>query len=185
MKFTVLDDLFLWQRTLLLLICGLTCSWGFINNTILLVLASKIGFPLAVAACAITNNPRQILSVLYYTVWLTAIGAIYFWFNSAAIVPIEITRNYIPTWHDFILAIGLGWALSHFWNHAIRINIIVLSAGLSSLLPACVLAGYWLVRDNIPGAVGSLELYFQYIVGMCIGAVADQIIFNRKQNVSN
>jgi hypothetical protein len=171
MKFTVLDDLPLLTRSLMLTLCGLTCCWGFVNNTILLVLAGKIGFPLAVASCALSNNRQQIVSMLWYTFLLIALGTVYFYLNSVSI-SLDLTKNYIPNWHDLLLAIGLGAALSIFWNHAIRINVIVMSAGLASLLPACIMAGYWISQSNWTGMWDSIALYLQYVLGMCAGAYA-------------
>lgn len=179
MKFNVLDDISLTARSLLLLVCGLTCCWGFVNNTILLVFASKIGFPIAVASCAISNNRKQILSVLYYTAFLVLIGSVYFIANDYEIST-NLTKNFTPTLTDFLLAVGLGGAMSYFWNHAIRINIIVMSAGLASLLPACIMAGYWISHGIIPMAVSSLLLYFQYVVGITIGAIIINYIEERK-----
>jgi hypothetical protein len=173
MKFTVLDDLKLWQRTLLLALCAGSCCWGFVNNTILLVFAGKIGFPIAVAACAMSVHPRYVLSVAYYTAFLVAVGCGYFSLNEHYAITTELTKNFVPSWTDFVLAIGMGWALSHFWHHTIRINIIILSAGLTSLLPACIMAGYWFSHDNLLAGLASLALYFQYVIGMWIGAIID------------
>lgn len=178
MKFTVLDDLKLWQRTLLLTLCAGSCCWGFVNNTILLVFAGKIGFPIAVAACAMSVHPRYVLSVLYYTAFLVAAGTGYFTFNDQYAISSELTKNFIPSWTDFILAIGMGWALSHFWHHTIRINIIILSAGLTSLLPACIMAGYWLSHNNLQAGVSSLLLYGQYVIGMWLGAIIDKHFYD-------
>jgi hypothetical protein len=170
MKFNVLDNISLPARSLLLLICGLTCCWGFVNNTILLVFASKVGFPIAVASCAISNNRKQILSVLYYTLFLVLVGTVYFTFNDYEITT-SLTKNFAPTLTDLLLAIGLGSALSYFWDHTIRINIIVMSAGLASLLPACIMAGYWISHGLFPFAVNSLLLYFEYVIGIFLGAL--------------
>jgi hypothetical protein len=169
MKFNVLDDIPLAARSLLLLVCGLTCCWGFVNNTILLVFASKVGFPIAVASCAISNNRKQILSVLYYTAFLILVGTVYFTVNDYEITT-SLTKNFVPTLTDLLLAVGLGGSLAYFWDHTMRINIIVMSAGLASLLPACIMAGYWISHGIIPLAVSSLSLYFQYVVGMAAGA---------------
>jgi hypothetical protein len=73
-----------------------------------------------------------------------------------------------------VLAIGMGCALSHFWHHPIRINIIILSAGLTSLLPACIMAGYQLAHGNLYLAVDSLYLYSQYVFGMLAGSMLDK-----------
>lgn len=179
MKFNVLDDISLTARSLLLLICGLTCCWGFVNDTILLIFASKVGFPIAVASCAISNNRKQILSVLYYTVFLILVGTVYFAVNDYEITT-SLTKNFVPTPTDLLLAIGLGCALAYFWNHTIRINIIIMSAGLASLLPACIMAGYWFSHGIIPLAVSSLSLYFQYVFGIAVGAVIVDQIGGRK-----
>lgn len=180
MRFTVLDDLKLWQRSLLLLVCAGSCCWGFVNNTILLVFAGKIGFPLAVAVCAIVNHPRYLLRVFYYTFFLIFIGFVYFLANPEYIISAELTKNFVPTWTDFALAIGLGWALAHFWHHTIRINIIILSAGLASLLPACIMTGYWFSHNNLSAGLLSLALYAQYVIGLWLGA-----IFERQLNDNN
>lgn len=179
MKFDVLDNISLRDRTLLLVLCGLTCCWGFVNNTILLVLAGKIGFPLAVVACAMSTNTKQIQSVIWYTILLVILGTIYFLFNPV-VIDYFLTKNFVPTITDLLLAIGLGGALCYFWTHPIRINLIVMSAGLASLLPACIMAGYHLSRANVGLAIDSLLLYLQYILGMCLGAwVVSQ--FERKK----
>jgi hypothetical protein len=107
--------------------------------------------------------------MLWYTVLLVVVGTLYFYFNPV-LIDSTLTKNYIPTWHDLLLALGLGSALSAFWNHAIRINIIVMSAGLASLLPACIMAGYWISQQNLAGTVSSIELYLQYVLGMATGA---------------
>jgi hypothetical protein len=169
MKFDVLDNISFRDRTLLLILCGLSCCWGFVNNTILLVLAGKIGFPLAVSVCAITVNKKQIQSVAWYTVLLIAVGTGYFTLNPVTIDTV-LTKNFIPTTTDLILALGLGAALSYFWSHAIRINLIVMSAGLASLLPACIISGYWISKAEIVPALNSIALYAQYVLGMCAGA---------------
>lgn len=172
MKFNVLDDITFLNRTLLLLLCGITCCWGFANNTVLLIFASKVGFPLAVAVCAMTNNFRQqLIQMLYYTVFLIGVGLIYFTLHSNSIIIPEITSKFNPTTIDFLLAIGLGWALSNFWDHSVRINIIVASAGLATLLPACIMAGYQLSHSNLLLAADSLYLFAQYVGGMAIGAL--------------
>jgi hypothetical protein len=179
MKFDVLDNISLTNRSLLLILCGLTCCWGFVNNTILLVLAGKIGFPLAVAACAMSINKKQIQSVLWYTVLLIAVGTLYFTFNPV-IIDTFLTKNFIPTTTDLLLAIGLGAVLSYFWSHAIRINLIVMSAGLATLLPACIMSGYWISRGEVVPALNSIALYAQYVLGMCAGAMSVNCFENKK-----
>jgi hypothetical protein len=179
MKFDVLDNISFTNRSLLLILCGLSCCWGFVNNTILLVLAGKIGFPLAVAACAMSINKKQIQSVLWYTVLLVAVGTAYFMFNPVTI-DTSLTKNFIPTTTDLLLAIGLGAALSYFWSHAIRINLIVMSAGLASLLPACIMSGYFISRAEIVPAVNSIALYAQYVLGMCAGATIINFFESKK-----
>ena len=169
MKFDVLDNISFRDRTLLLILCGLTCCWGFANNTILLVLAGKIGFQLAVVACAMSINIKQIQSIIWYTIVLVILGTIYFLFNPI-VIDYFLTKNFVPTITDLLLAIGLGGALCYFWDHSIRINLIVMSAGLASLLPACIMAGYHLSRADIGPATNSMLLYLQYILGMCLGA---------------
>jgi len=182
MKYTVLDDISFMQRSLMLVLCGLTCCWGFVNNTILLVLAGKIGFPLAVASCALSNNRQQIGSMIWYSVLLIVLGTGYFLVTGSQLDP-NLTKNYVPSWHDFLLACGLGAALATFWNHGIRINVIVMSAGLASLLPACIMAGYWLSLADWSGAWTSIQLYLQYILGMCAGAyIVDNFQENQYDN---
>jgi hypothetical protein len=114
-------------------------------------------------------NKKQIQSVAWYTILLISVGTMYFVFNPV-IIDNFLTKNYIPATTDFLLAIGLGAALSYFWNHAIRINIIVMSAGLATLLPACIMSGYYLSRAEFIPALNSLALYLQYVVGLCLGA---------------
>ena len=72
----------------------------------------------------------------------------------------------------------MGWALSHFWYHTIRINIIILSAGLTSLLPACIMAGYQLAHGNLYLVLDSLYLYSQYVFGMLAGSILDKRNYN-------
>ena len=179
MKFDVLDNLSSNTRTLLLTLCGISCCWGFVNNTILLVFASKIGFPIAVAACAMAYNKKQVANIFWYTCWLVLLGAVYFSFNAVTIDP-SLTKNFVPDTTDFLLGIGLGIALDYFWNHPVRINLIIMSAGLTSLLPACIMAGYYLSQTNLSAAGDSLLLYMQYIVGMYIGAALSKKLL--KQN---
>jgi hypothetical protein len=174
MKFNILDDLTIWQQTLLITLCAAICCWGFVNNTILLVFASKIGFPIGVAICAMSNNLRQILKILYYTIFLVLAGFVYFSFNAQYTINIELTKNFVPSWTDFVLALGVGGALSHFWNHPVRTNIIVLSAGVASLLPSCIMAGYHLSHNDLSASIASLELYFQYVIGLLVGAIIER-----------
>ena len=183
MKFTVLDDLTLWQRSLLLLLCAGCCCWGFANNIILAIFAGKIGFPFAVAVCAMSSRRQQILSVLFYTALLVTAGYCYFLVNPAVAITTELTKNFVPTATDLTLAVGVGWALSHFWNHTIRINIIILSAGLTSLGPACIMAGYWLSHNDFANAAASMMLYAQYVIGLWAGVLVDNYIgeFNLEQ----
>ena len=124
MKFDVLDNLPSIVRTLLLTLCGITCCWGFVNNTILLVFAAKIGFPIAVAACAMTYNKKQIGNVIWYTSWLVIVGTLYFVFHPV-VIDSFLTKNFVPATTDFLLAVGLGIALDYFWHHPIRINLII------------------------------------------------------------
>lgn len=138
----------------------------------------KIGFPLAVAACAMTNNRAQISRVIYYTTFLVLFGTVYFYANSNVVISTEFTKNFVPSITDTVLAILMGWALSRFWDHPIRINIIILSAGLTSLLPACIMAGYWLSKMNWSLALESILLYTQYVLGMFIGALAERLHTN-------
>lgn len=176
-KFTVLDDIPFWQRTLLLALCAGSCCWGFVNTTILLVFAGKIGFPLAVAICAMTINAVQIQRVVYYTLFLVLFGLVYFTVNEEFVISGEFTKNFVPSITDTILAVVMGWAMSRFWYHPIRINIIILSAGLTSLLPACIMSGYWLSKHQYYFAMDSMILYIQYVIGMVIGAVLERKIW--------
>ena len=177
-KFDVLDNLTSITRTLLLTLCGFTCCWGFVNNTILLVFAAKIGFPIAVAACAMAYNKKQIANVIWYTCWLVIIGTLYFLFSPVVIDPF-LTKNFVPATTDFLLAVGLGFALDYFWHHPIRINLIIMSAGLTSLLPACIMAGYYISKLELAPALDSILLYLQYVVGMYIGTVADKKLLKK------
>lgn len=172
MKFTVLDDISFSNRTLLLLLWGLTCCWGFGNNTVLLVFASKVGFPLAVVVCALTNNfKQQVINLIYYTLLLIGVGYLFFSWQTTLVIAPTVIASYRPDIFDLLLALGLGWALANFWTHGIRINIIVASAGLASLLPACIMAGYQLAHNDLLLALNSLYLYSEYVVGMSLGAL--------------
>lgn len=173
-KFNVLDDLSLVARSGLLVLCALTCCWGFVNDTILLVFASKIGFPMAVAICSVTVDRTRSLTLVYYTALLCVTGYGYFRIEPGLAIKAEIIARYNPAPMDFYLATGLGCALSAFWNHPIRINLIVASAGLASLLPACVMAGYCLQRGLIGTAFDSLTLYGEYVGGLVLGTVLHQ-----------
>ena len=168
-RFDILDSIGFWQRTALLTLCGLTCCWGFTNNMILLVFGSKIGFPLAVTACATQSNRQQVTNMLYYTLLLITIGTLYFTVSSVQI-DYSMAKNYTPDVMDFVLAVGLGSALSVFWHHALRINLIILGAALASLLPACIMAGYGIANNLYYETYDSLALYLEYVVGMAIGA---------------
>jgi len=169
LKFNVLDDIKLHHKILLLTLCGLTCAYGFESGAILLIFAGKIGFPLAVAACAITVNRNQIFNMIFYTVFLVLLGIVYFSFNTSQ-VDFLLTKNFHPSIIDFTLSIGLGAALGFFWNHPIRINIIILSAALASLLPACILAGYYITKNQFYESILSLGLYLEYVSGIIIGS---------------
>ena len=169
-NFNVLDDVPFVHRSLLLVLCGLTCCWGFVNNTILLVFASKIGFPLAVTACSIGCDRRNSLKMIYYTLLLVVVGCLFFYFYNAAI-DLSVTKNFHPSIIDLLLAIGLGGALKTFWNHRLRINVIIMSAGLASLLPACIMTGYFIILNDVPGLTNSFALYLEYVVGIVIGSM--------------
>jgi hypothetical protein len=175
-KFDILDDIPYTHRLILLTVCTLSCCWGFVNNTILLVLAGKIGFPLAVSACSIEQNHQRVRDMLIYTGSIFAVAWLYFFFVWSGYIPESMTKNYYPSNTDAVLAVGLGWCLAHFWHHAIRINIVVMSAGLSSLLPAVAMSAYWTARGEVDSAYWSLVLYCQYVFGMILGAVLNKKI---------
>ncbi len=177
-RFGVIDDLGFFLRTGLLVLCGLTCCWGFVNDTILLVFASKVGFPMAVAVCAVSVKWKQCIPLLYYTVLLFDTGYIFFLYHPDVIIQASIISKYNPDWMDFYLATGLGLALSVLWNHPIRINVVVASAGLASLLPACIMTGYHLKQGQIATALRSLSLYGEYTGGLVIGATLHQFFEN-------
>ena len=176
MKFTVLDDLPLTSKILLCILCGIGCCWGFVNNAVLLVFASKVGFPMAVVICAIRNNARNLVHLILYVAVLIAVGWIYFYQVPVVLVP-ELTKSFVPTATDFVIAIGLGMALNHFWDHVTRINIIVMIAGMASLLPACVMAGYWASYAHWGNMTNSLLLWGEYAVGIFIGSTMIEKIY--------
>ena len=169
MKFTALDDIPLTAKILLCILCGIGCCWGFVNNTVLLIFASKVGFPMAVVICAIRNNARNLVHLVLYVAVLIAVGWIYFYQVPVVLVP-ELTKNFVPTTTDFVIAVGLGVALNYFWDHVTRINIIVMIAGMSSLLPACIMAGYWASYAHWSDMTNSLLLWAEYAVGIFIGS---------------
>ncbi|MGI9214057.1 MAG: DUF389 domain-containing protein [Methylococcaceae bacterium] len=175
-RFGVLDDLGFYSRSGLLILCSLTCCWGFVNNTVLLVFASKIGFPMAVAVCSVTVRGKHIVSVLYYTILLCITVFLYFLVHPFFVMDAEIISRYYPSRMDFYLAMGLGFALSAFWYHPIRINLIVASAGLASLLPACIMTGYHLARVNLDMVWNSQALYGEYVLGLVLGSLIHQEI---------
>lgn len=169
MKFTVLDDLPLTSKILLCVLCGIGCCWGFVNNTVLLVFASKVGFPMAVVICAIKNNAKNLKHLILYLAILVFVGWIYF-DQMPMVLPLELTKNFVPTKTDFLIAVGLGASLNYFWDHVTRINIIVMIAGMASLLPACVMAGYWASLAQWSQMSDSLMLWAEYSLGIFIGS---------------
>jgi len=169
MKFTVLDDVPLTAKILLCILCGIGCCWGFVNNTVLLIFASKVGFPMAVVICAIRNNLRNLVHLITYVLVLIAVGWLYF-YQVPVVLATELTKNFVPSTTDFVIAIGLGVALNYFWDHVTRINIIVMIAGMSSLLPACIMAGYWINYAQWGNMTNSLLLWSEYAMGMFIGS---------------
>lgn len=169
-KYDIFDDVPLTAKLLLMILCGIICCWGFVTNAILLVFGSKIGFPIPVALCAISNNKKQVFYVTAYTIGLVLVGFIYFSIQGGTIDPATIVR-YGPSITDFIIALGIGLTLSYFWNHLLRTNSIVMCAGVASLLPACIMTGYHLHTGNIPGAIDSIMLYFEYVVGISLGVI--------------
>ena len=176
MKFLVLDDLSLISKIMLCILCGIGCCWGFVNNTVLLVFASKVGFPMAIVICAIRNNVRNLIHLILYVSILVAVGWLYF-YQFPVVLETELTKNFVPTATDLVIAVGLGMSLNYFWDHVTRINIIVMIAGMASLLPACIMAGYWASYTNWDNMVSSLLLWAEYAVGMFIGS---EIIHRRK-----
>jgi hypothetical protein len=169
MKFTVLDDLPLPSKILLCVLCGIGCCWGFVNNAVLLVFASKVGFPMAVVICAVRNNLRNLAHLILYVAVLIAVGLLYF-YQVPVVLATELTKNFVPTTTDFVIAVGLGVALHYFWDHVTRINIIVMIAGMSSLLPACIMAGYWASYAHWDNMINSALLWAEYAVGIFIGS---------------
>ena len=176
-NFNVLDNVPFTHRSLLLILCGLTCCWGFVNNTILLVFASKIGFPLAVTACSIGREYKNSIKMIYYTLLLVVLGYLFFHFYSVDI-DFNLSKNFQPSLIDFLLAVGLGGALKAFWNHQLRVNIIVMSAGLASLLPACIMTGYFINTQDFIGIRNSLGLYIEYVLGILIGSMITKEMIN-------
>ncbi len=175
-RFGVLDDLGFAQRTGLLILCAMTCCWGFTNNTILLIFASKVGFPMAVAVCSVVNSWKRLIHLLYYTLLLCGAGFLFFQYQADIVVEAGMVNNYNPARMDFYLATGLGCALSIFWHHPIRINLVMASAGLASLLPACIMAGYCLARGKYDSAVSSGLLYVEYLSGLYLGALSHHFV---------
>lgn len=169
-KYDIFDDVPLTAKLLLMVLCGIVCCWGFVTNAILLVFGSKIGFPIPVALCAISNNKKQIFYVTAYTIGLVLVGFVYFAVQGGTIDP-EIIARFRPSITDAIIAVGIGLTLSYFWNHLLRTNSIVMCAGVASLLPACIMTGYHLYTSNIPGAVDSILLYFEYVAGISLGVI--------------
>ena len=169
MKFTVLDDVALTAKILLCVLCGIGCCWGVVNNTVLLVFASKVGFPMAVVICAVKNNLKNLAHLIVYVATLVAVGWLYFYQAQVELSP-GLTRNFVPTTTDFVIAVGLGMALNYFWNHVTRINIIVMIAGMASLLPALIIAGYWASSAQWDNMLESLLLWAQYAVGIFVGS---------------
>lgn len=174
-KYNIFDDVPLTAKLLLMTLCGIVCCWGFVNNAILLVFGSKIGFPIPIALCAISNNKKQILYLTIYTVGLILVG--YFYFATYQ-VPINnvIVDRYQPSVTDFIIAVGIGLTLSYFWNHLLRTNAIIMCAGVASLLPACIITGYHLQLGNIVGAIDSALLYAEYASGISLGVILLEIL---------
>jgi hypothetical protein len=178
MKFAVLDDLSLTSKILLCILCGIGCCWGFVNNNVLLIFASKVGFPMAVVICSVSNSIRNIVYLILYVLILIAVGWLYFYQTQIVLIT-ELTKNFVPTTTDFIIAIGLGMSLNYFWDHVTRINIIVMIAGMASLLPACIMAGYWASYSQWADMSDSLLLWGQYAVGIFVGSN----LINLRKNV--
>jgi predicted membrane-bound spermidine synthase len=98
------------------------------------------------------------------------VGGLLYFYQSPVVLSTELTKNFVPSTTDFVIAIGLGMALNYFWDHATRINIIVMIAVMSSLLPACIMAGYWASHAQWNNMTNSLLLWTEYAVGMFIGS---------------
>jgi predicted membrane-bound spermidine synthase len=107
---------------------------------------------------------------------LVAVSWLYF-YQDPFVLATELTKNFVPTVTDFVIAIGLGMSLNYFWDHITRINIIVMIAGMASLLPACIMAGYWASYADWDNMTSSLLLCAEYAVGIFIGS---EIIHWRK-----
>lgn len=151
------------------MLCGLACCYGFAHNSILAVFASKIGYPIGVTACAISINKKSIYSVIWYAILLVTLGVVYF-FLDPLVVDHSIIKNFSPSIFDLIIAVGVGSALSYFWSHPVRLNLVVMCAGVASLLPACIACGYFLSHNELILALASIALYVEYVVGMFVGA---------------
>ena len=124
---------------------------------------------MAVVICAIRNNLRNLVHLITYVSVLIAVGWLYF-YQVPVVLATELTKNFVPSTTDFVIAIGLGVALNYFWDHVTRINIIVMIAGMSSLLPACIMAGYWINYAQWGNMTNSLLLWSEYAMGMFIGS---------------
>lgn len=179
-NFNVLDDLPFTSKIFLCVLCALGCCWGFVTNSVLLVFASKVGFPVAVVICSINNNVKNLIYLTLYSLTMILVGFLYFYLSSITLST-EITRNFEPSLIDFILAIGLGLALTNFWNHVTRVNIVVMIAGMASLSPACVVSGYWLSVQEWNNMLMSMLLWFEYAVGIFLGSYTLMQINKLKQ----
>jgi hypothetical protein len=133
---------------------------------------------MAVVICSINNNIKNAVYLILYVLILIAVGWLYF-YQTQIVLMTELTKNFVPTTTDFIIAIGLGMALNYFWDHVTRINIIVMIAGMASLLPACIMAGYWASYAQWADMYDSLLLWGQYAVGIFIGSN----LINLRKNV--
>jgi len=153
----------------MLTFCGVVCCWGFVVDNTLLIFASKVGYPIAIAAGSISQNFKKILSILYYTILLILVSILYFHFTGNTISSTSIAK-YVPSYTDFILAIGLGAALTHFWTHPLNLNVVVMAAALAFLLPAAIMAGYLFTHHAVFAGIHSLILYFEYVVGIYLGS---------------
>ena len=170
MRFDTFDNINFIERTLMLSFCGLVCCYGFVTNNDLMLFASKVGFPIAIAAGAMANNIKKLLWIVYYAVLLICVGTIYFRITGNTINPVVVQR-YVPTITDGLLAIGVGMALTYFWEHALKLNVIVMVAGLAFLLPSAIMAGYLILNNQIAMSISSLGLYFEYIFGIYLGSL--------------
>ena len=67
-----------------------------------------------------------VIHLILYVSILVAVGWLYF-YQIPVVLETELTKNFVPTAIDLVIAVGLCMSLNYFWDHVTRINIIVMN----------------------------------------------------------